>query len=359
MTMRLFKRFETRFGIDLGTSTTIIYQYGKGIVLNEPSVVALNRDNGQIEAVGEQARAMIGRTPEHLEIIYPLKDGVIANFDMTTAMLQYFIRKIGGRKPWFRNTCVYISVPCGITNVQKRAVEETAVHKGAKKAVAVEEPIAAAMGALLPVEEPTGSMILDIGGGTSQAAVLSMGGIVVSHSIRRGGMAIDSDIIEYVKKTYNLAIGQPTAEEIKIKIGQAVSPVKDLTFDAKGRDLISGLPKTVSISSREIYGLLEEFISAVVEAIRITLEKCPPELAGDVMERGVMLCGGGALLSGLARRLQEEILVPVHLADDPQACTALGTGRMIGYGLGASDDFRQWSKPETMTETDESVNSAS
>lgn len=328
--MQWFKGFETKLAVDLGTSTTIIYQKGKGIVLNEPSVVAYNRHSGAIEAAGEEARAMVGRTPEYLEVIFPLKDGVIANFDMTTVMLQHFVQKLEGRMSFFRSTSMHISVPCGITNVQKRAVEETVIRKGAKKAVAVEEPLAAALGAGLPVEEPTGCIVVDIGGGTTQVAVLSLGGIVVSHSVNRGGMSIDREIAEYVKKSYNLAIGQRTAEEVKIRIGSAVLPGKETAMDVRGRDLLTGLPKTLSVSAEEIHSLLEDFILATVEAVRTTLEQCPPELAGDIMDRGIMLCGGGALLCGLDRRLQEEIRVPVQIADRPQECTALGIGRMIG-----------------------------
>lgn len=330
MVMQWLRGFETKLGIDLGTSTTIIYEKGKGIVLSEPSVVAFNRENGGIEAAGEEARAMVGRTPGYLEVIFPLKDGVIANFDMTTVMLQHFVKKLEGKLPFLRTTSMFISVPCGITNVQKRAVEETVIRKGAKKAVAIEEPLAAALGAGLPVDEPTGCIVVDIGGGTIQVAVLSLGGIVVSHSVNRGGTSIDKEIAEYVKRTYNLAIGLRTAEEIKIRIGSAVLPEETSAMDIRGRDLVTGLPKTLNISAREVHSILGDFISAAVEAVRTTLEQCPPELAGDIMDRGIMLCGGGALLSGLDRRLQEEIRVPVQMADRPQECVALGIGRMIG-----------------------------
>ncbi|WP_426453336.1 rod shape-determining protein [Paenibacillus sp. S-38] len=324
-------RFDIYYGIDLGTSNTVIYQQGRGIVLREPSVVAIRQDTGEIVAVGTEAQAMIGRTPESLEIVYPLTSGVIANFEMTSQMLQLFIRKIEGRRRWLRNSQVYISVPCGITSVQKRAVEETMVHKGAKKAVAVEEPLAAALGAGMPVDEPIGSLVLDIGGGTSQVAVLSLGGIVVSHTVRRAGMSIDKDIIEYVKKTYNLAIGDRTAEEIKMRIGSAVELPEEISIDIRGRDLIDGLPRAVRLTSGEIRGLFDDFLAVIFEAIRYTLEHCPPELAGDVVERGMLLCGGGALLHGLDDRIQAETGVPVHIAAEPLDCTALGAGMMLDY----------------------------
>lgn len=336
--MGWLKGWETQFGIDLGTSTTMIYQRGKGIVLNEPSVVALQKETGEIEAVGEEARALIGRTPASMEVIYPLKDGVIANCDLTTAMLRSFIRKIEGGIPWFASANIWISVPCGVTNLQKRAVEETVVHKRTKRVITIEEPLAAAIGAGLPVSEPTGSMVLDIGGGTLQVAVLSLGGIVVSHSVRRGGMSIDQDIIEYVKKTYNLVIGERTAEELKLKLGTFILPDPNLNMQVRGRDLVSGLPKTITVNSREMYHLLEDFLTVIVDAVRLTLEKCSPELAGDVMERGITACGGGALLSGLGQRLQSETKVPVHIANRPQECTVLGTGMII-------DDARNLPSP--------------
>ncbi|MCP3773281.1 rod shape-determining protein [Paenibacillus sp. MZ04-78.2] len=327
----MLKRFDTLYGIDLGTSNTVIYQHRKGIVLREPSVVAIRQDSGEMVAAGTEAQAMIGRTPGNIDIIYPLMDGVIANFDITSAMLQHFIKKIQGRAPWFRSSQVYISVPCGITNVQKRAVEETMVHKGAKKAIAVEEPLAAALGAGLPVDQPIGSLVLDIGGGASQVAVLSLGGIVVSHTVRRAGMSLDRDIIEYVKKTYNLAIGERTAEEIKKQIGSVVERQKDKAIDIKGRDLIDGLPRSLRLISGEIFGLMDDFLVTILDAIRVTLEHCPPELAGDVVERGILLCGGGSLLHGLVERIQAETSVPVHMAAEPQDCTALGAGMMIDF----------------------------
>jgi rod shape-determining protein MreB len=329
----MLRRFEQLFGVDLGTCNTLIYQEGKGIVLEEPSVVAIRTDTGRIEAIGKEAYAMIGRTPANLQVIYPLKDGVIANFDMTTSMLKYFISKVQGRNHWFRSSRVIISVPCGITNVQKRAVEEMIIHRGAKKSVTIEEPLAAAMGAGLPVGEPVGSMVLDIGGGTSQVALISLGGIVVSKHVPSGGMAIDQNIIEYIKKTYHLVIGERTAEDIKKNAATALKPEKEMQMkmDIRGRDLVRGLPKTITITSNEIYELLDDFFILIVDSIRQAMEQCPPELAGDVMERGILLCGGGALLNGLDQRLQKETGVPVHLAENPMECIVLGTGKMLNY----------------------------
>jgi rod shape-determining protein MreB len=335
----MLKRFEELFSVDLGTCNTLIYQQGKGIVLQEPSVVAIRTDTGEIEAFGKEAYAMIGRTPTNLEVIYPLKDGVIANFDMTSAMLKHFISNIKRRYNWFRSFQMLISVPCGITNVQKRAVEEMIVHKGARKSITIEEPLAAAMGAGLPVAEPIGSMVLDIGGGTSQVAIISLGGIVVSEYVRRGGMSIDQDIIEYVKRTYNVIIGERTAEEIKKNVASAVMPEREEHMDIRGRSLVEGLPKTISISSTEIYEILDEFFMSIVESIRMAMEKCPPELAGDVMERGILLCGGGALLKGLDRRLQKETGVPVHLAEHPMECIAQGAGKMLHYNSESTGRF--------------------
>jgi rod shape-determining protein MreB len=327
----MLKRFEQLFGVDLGTCNTLIYQKGKGIVLQEPSVVAIRTDTGKIEAYGKEAHAMIGRTPENLDVIFPLKEGVIANFDMTAAMLKHFLNKIHGSGRWFRGSQVYIAVPCGITNVQKRAVEEMVVHKGARRSITIEEPLAAAMGAGLPVGEPIGSMVLDIGGGTSQVALISLGGIVVSQLLPRGGMSIDQDIIEYVKKTYNMVIGQRTAEELKKNTATAILPDQEKRMDIRGRDLVEGLPKSISISSSEIYGILKDFFDLLVGSIRQAMEECPPELAGDIMERGILLCGGGALLEGLDKRLQNETGVPVHLAEHPLECIVMGAGKILNY----------------------------
>ncbi|MEK3913139.1 rod shape-determining protein [Paenibacillus sp. FSL H7-0331] len=349
----MFKRFEQLFGVDLGTCNTLIYQQGVGIVLREPSVVAIHKETGQIEAFGEQAYAMIGRTPANLEVVYPLKDGVIANFDMTSAMLKHFISKIQGKYNWFRGSQIYISVRCGITEVQKRAVEEMIVHKGGRKSVTIEEPLAAAIGAGLPVADPIGSMVVDIGGGTSQVALISLGGIVVSQYVRIGGMSLDQDMIEYVKRKYNLVIGERTAEEIKKNLASAVIPEGDVRMDVRGNDMMEGLPKTISISSKEIYEIVDQFSMSIVETIRQTMEQCPPELAGDLMERGILLCGGGALLHGLDRRLQQETGIPVYLAEKPMECIAHGAGEMLSYKLLASGHHSAGSsKPSKITETD-------
>jgi rod shape-determining protein MreB len=325
----MLKRFDKLYGIDLGTSNTVIYEQGKGIVLNEPSVVAINQNTGEILAVGTEAQAMIGRAPDYVDITYPLMNGVIANFDMTSRMLQHFIKKVQKRSSFLRISQVYISVPCGITNVQKRAVEETIIRKGAKKAVVVEEPLAAALGAGLPIDEPIGHLILDIGGGTCQVAVLSLGGIVASHTVYRAGLSLDRDIKDYVKRQYSMEIGERTAEEIKKQIGTASVSIKERTLDIRGRNLIDGLPRSIRLTSTEIYMLVDDFLKMLIEAIRTTLEQCPPELAGDVVEQGILLCGGGALLEGIDERIGVETGVSVRIAEFPLDCTALGTGMMM------------------------------
>ncbi|MDR6550038.1 rod shape-determining protein [Paenibacillus qinlingensis] len=342
----MFKQFDKLYGIDLGTSNTVIFEKGKGIVLNEPSVVAFNLQTGELLAAGTEAQAMIGRAPAHVEITYPLINGVIANFDKTSIMLKYFIKKIQGRSSFLRSSQIYITVPCGITNVQKRAIEETIVHKGAKKAIAVEEPLAAALGAGLMLEEPIGHLVLDIGGGTCQVAVLSLGGIVASHTINQGGLSIDRDIMDYVKRQYNLEIGERTAEQIKMEIGTASTSTEERTLDIRGRDLVDGLPRSIRLVSSEIYTVVNEFLGSLIEAIRATLELCPPELAGDVMEQGILLCGGGALLEGIDERIRAETGVAVHIADQPLICTALGTGQMLGVYKSKSRPLTHEREPE-------------
>ncbi|MFD0697995.1 rod shape-determining protein [Paenibacillus sp. GCM10027628] len=344
----MFKQFDKLYGIDLGTSNTVIFEKGKGIVLNEPTVVAFHQHTGELLAAGAEAQAMIGRAPAHVDITYPLMNGVISNFEKTSSMLQYFIKKIQGRSSFLRSSQIYISVPCGITNVQKRAIEETVVHKGAKKAIAVEEPLAAALGAGINLDEPIGHLVLDIGGGNCQVAVLSLGGIVASHTIHRAGMSIDRDIMDYVKRQYNMEIGERTAEEIKKQIGTAVNTVEERTIDIRGRDLINGLPRSIQLTSSEIYAVVNDFLGTLIEAIRATLELCPPELAGDVMEQGILLCGGGALLDGIDERIRAETGVAVHIADDPLACTALGTGMMLGEHRVKNRPVKPESKTEEM-----------
>ncbi|MFC5448479.1 rod shape-determining protein [Paenibacillus aestuarii] len=326
----MLKRFDQLFGIDLGTSNTVIYQKGKGIVLNEPTVIAFDQLSGELLAAGTEAQAMIGRAPAHVEITYPLVNGVISNFEKTSSMLKYFVKKLQGRASFLRGSQMFISVPCGITNVQKRAIEETVVIKGAKKAVAVEEPLASALGAGLSLDEPLGHLVLNIGGGTCQVAVLSLGGVVASNTLNRAGMTLDQDIMDYVKRQYNMEIGERTAEEIKKQVGTALDSTPERTIDIRGRDLVNGLPRSIRLTSTEIFTVVNEFLIVLVETIRSTLELCPPELAGDVIEQGMLLCGGGALIEGIDERIRLETGVPVHIAESPMECTALGTGMMLG-----------------------------
>jgi rod shape-determining protein MreB and related proteins len=326
----MLKRFEKLYGIDLGTSNTVIFEQGKGIVLNEPSVVAYHQDTGELLAVGTEAHAMIGRAPAHVDITYPLINGVIANFDKASSMLQHFIKKIQGKASLLRSSQVYISVPSGITNVQKRVIEETIVHRGAKKATAIEEPLASALGAGLSIDEPIGHLVLDIGGGNCQVAVLSLGGIVASHTIHRAGISIDRDIMDYVKRQYNMEIGEQTAETIKKQIGTADTSTEERFLDIRGRNVIEGLPRSIRLTTSEIYTVVRDFLAALIEAIRATLELCPPELAGDVMEQGILLCGGGALIDGIDEWIRKETGIAVHIAEHPLECTALGTGMMFG-----------------------------
>lgn len=320
--------FTRDIGIDLGTANTLVHVKGKGIVLREPSVVAINKKNNTILAVGDAAKSMIGRTPGDIVAIRPMKDGVIADFDVTQSMLKYFI-KSALAKGGFGKPRVVICVPSGVTEVEKRAVEEATLQAGAKEAYLIEEPMAAAIGANLPVEEPSGSMVVDIGGGTSEVAVISLGGIVTSKSLRVAGDELDEAIVHYVKKEYNLMIGERTAEQIKMNIGAAYPKDKEQTTEIRGRDLITGLPKNMLLTSREITEALREPINAIVDAIKFTLEKTPPELASDIMDRGIMLTGGGALLSGLDKLIREETGMPVYIAENPLDCVAMGTGKVL------------------------------
>lgn len=326
--MSLFNGLTRDMGIDLGTANTLVFVKGKGIIIREPSVVAIQTNTKEVLAVGEDAKKMIGRTPGNIVAIRPLKDGVIADFDVTQNMLKYFIKKATQQKSIFQPRVV-ICVPSGVTEVEKRAVEEAAIHAGAKEAYLIEEPMAAAIGAGLPVQEATGSMVVDIGGGTTEVAIISLGGIVTSKSIRVGGDELDEAIVTYIKREYSLMIGERTAENIKIKIGSADKDMEVIKMDIRGRDLISGLPKTLEISSVEIYEALKEPVLNILDAIKSTLEKTPPELASDVMELGIMLTGGGALLQGLDRLVIKETGMPVHIADDPLDCVALGTGKAL------------------------------
>ncbi len=314
--------------VDLGTANTLIYVRGRGIVLNEPSVVALNANTGQIVAVGADAKRMIGRTPGHILAIRPLKDGVIADFDVTERMLRYFIQKVHTRRHLAKPRIV-IAVPSGLTGVEQSAVKEAAHQAGARRVYIFEEPLAAAIGAGLPVNEPMGNMVVDIGGGTTEVAVISLGGIVTSESIRVGGDELDQAIITFAKKEHSLMLGERTAEHIKISIGSAYPAADEPQAEIRGRDLVSGLPKTIVISAEEVRRAIEEPLSAIVDAVKTTLDKCPPELAGDVMDRGIALAGGGALLRGMDDRLREETGLPIHLADSPLESVALGTGKCV------------------------------
>ena len=325
----LFGGLSHDMGIDLGTANTLVHIKGKGIVLREPSVVAIKSDTGDVLAVGDEAKRMIGRTPGSIVAIRPMKDGVIADFDVTQAMLKYFIRKAMNTKSFVRPRVV-VGVPSGVTEVEKRAVIDAAQQAGAREAYLIEEPMAAAIGAGLPVEEATGSMVVDIGGGTTEIAVISLGGIVTSCSIRIGGDEMDSSIIQYIKREYNLLIGERTAEEIKINIGTAiVNPNQDKTMDIRGRDLVSGLPKTVRIKSSEICEALSEPVQKIVDAVKGTLEKTPPELAADVMDHGIMMTGGGSLLNSLDKLLSHETGMPVLVSEDALSCVGEGTGRSL------------------------------
>ena len=320
--------FARDIGIDLGTANTLVHVKGRGIVVREPSVVAINRKTNTILAVGDDAKNMIGRTPGDIVAIRPMKDGVIADFDVTQSMLRYFIKK-AINTGFMSKPRVVICVPSGVTEVEKRAVEEATLQAGAKEAYLIEEPMAAAIGANLPVEEPSGSMIVDIGGGTSEVAVISLGGIVTSKSLRIAGDEFDEAIAHYVKKEYNLMIGERSAENIKMTIGAAYPKPKEEFMEIRGRDLITGLPKNLTISSSEIIEALKEPINAIIDSIKYTLEKTPPELASDIMDRGIMLAGGGALLSGLDKLIMEETGMPVSVAENPLDCVAIGAGKVL------------------------------
>jgi len=310
-------------GIDLGTSNILVYAKGRGIVVREPSVVAVSED--EIVAMGEEARAMLGRTPDAITAVKPVQDGVIANFSITRKMLRYLLTRTCGRRKMFKPQ-VCICIPSGATAVEKRAVVEAAVSAGARRAIPVEEPMAAAIGAGLEVTSPNGHLVVDIGGGTTDIAVISLGGIVISESVRLGGSEMDNMITRQIKRSYNLIIGERTAEDIKIKIGSAYPMPNETTMTVKGRDVLSGLPKTIEISSEEVREALAESVATLVERVRSVLERTPPELAADVIERGITLTGGGALLRGLDRLIEAQTDVPVHLAEDPLTCVAVGTG---------------------------------
>ncbi|HUF61449.1 MAG TPA: rod shape-determining protein [Verrucomicrobiales bacterium] len=325
---RFFGLLSNDIGIDLGTANTLVYVKDHGIVLREPSVVAVKAGTSEVLAVGEDAKRMLGRTPGNIVAIRPLKDGVIADFEVTEAMLRHFIRKVHNRRTVARPRVV-IAVPSGITEVEKRAVEESARQAGAREVYLIEEPMAAAIGVGLPVQDASGNMIIDIGGGTTEVALISLSGIVYSRSVRVAGDELDEAIINYMKRAYNLMIGERTAEEIKIRLGSAYPYGKEMTMEVKGRDLVAGLPKTISITSQEIREAMLEPLNTIVDSVRVTLERCPPELAADLVERGMVLAGGGALLRGLDKLLSEETGLPVHVAEDPLSAVAEGAGKVL------------------------------
>ncbi|WP_026123054.1 rod shape-determining protein [Nocardiopsis halotolerans] len=315
--------------VDLGTANTLVYVRGRGIVLNEPSVVALNTSTGRIVAVGIEAKQMIGRTPTNITAIRPLKDGVIADFEITERMLRYFIQKIHRRRH-FAKPRLIVAVPSGITSVEHRAVKEAGYQAGARRVYIIEEPMAAAIGAGLPVHEPTGNMVVDIGGGTTEVAVISMGGIVTSQSIRVGGDELDQAIATFVKKEFSLMIGERTAEELKMAVGSAYpTSSEEVRAEVRGRDLVSGLPKTIVLAESDVRQAMEEPVTAIIDAVRTSLDKCPPELSGDIMDRGIAVTGGGALLRGLDERLLHETGMPIHIADNALDSVAVGSGTCV------------------------------
>lgn len=328
MFKRLFGRYSQDMGIDLGTANTLVHVQGRGVVLREPSVVAIDKEHHRVCSVGEDAKQMVGRTPSHIVAIRPLKDGVIADFEITREMLQHFIKKVH-RGRTFAFPRVMVGIPSGITEVERRAVIEAAMDAGAREARTIEEPMAAAIGAGLPVSEPTGSMIVDIGGGTTEVAVISLGGIVTSRSLRVAGDEIDEAITAYVRRTYNLLIGERTSEYLKLELGSAYPLAEEISCEIKGRDLVSGLPRSVRINSADLREAIKEPVDQIVETVKSTLEQSPPELASDIMERGIVLAGGGALLRGLDQLLAHEAGISVHIADDPLSCVALGTGETV------------------------------
>jgi len=324
----LWQFFARDIGIDLGTANTLVYVKGRGIVIDEPSVVAVDRDRKVPLAVGLEAKQMLGRTPGNIVAIRPMKDGVIADIDTTEMMLKYFINKAGSRRAPFRPRII-ISIPSGVTGVERRAVQEAALRAGAREAHVIEEPMAAAIGAGLPVEEPTGSMVVDIGGGTTEVAIISLGGLVTAKSIRVAGDELDEAIVQYIKRHYNLLIGERTGEEIKQTIGSAYPVGEEQSMEIRGRDLVTGLPRTLRVTSEEIRKAMAEPVAAIVEAIKVTLENTPPELAADIMDRGIVMTGGGALLKGLDVLISKETGMPVHVADEPLLCVVKGCGKCL------------------------------
>ena len=330
MLSKLFPFLENDMGVDLGTANTLVYVRGKGVVLREPSVVAMDQATRRVLAVGDEAKRMLGRTPGSIIAVRPLKDGVISDFEVTEAMLKCFIEKASkSQNRWRPRPRLVIAVPSGITEVERRAVCESAAHAGARSVRLIEEPLAAAIGVGLPVQDASGNMIIDIGGGTTEMAIISLGGIVFSRSVRVAGDELDEAIINYLKRAYNLMIGERTAEDIKIKIGSVYPLEKEITMEVRGRDLVAGLPKTLTLTSQEVREALLEPVQIILESVRLTLERCPPELSSDLVERGVVLAGGGALLRGFDRLLSEETGLPIHVAEDPLSAVVEGTGKVL------------------------------
>ena len=315
-------------GVDLGTANVLVYIKGKGIVLREPSVVAIDRDSNRVLEIGEAARRMLGRTPGNIVAIRPLREGVIADYDMTESMLRHFIERVIGRSFMFKPR-IMICIPSGCTTVERRAVLEAAQQAGARKTCLIEEPLAAALGAGLDIAEPYGSMVVDIGGGTTDIAVISLGGIVLSESLRIGGDKFDESIIRYVKKEYNVMIGERTAEQVKIEIGSASRGAREGALEVRGRDLLTGLPKTIRLTVNEIADALEEPVNRIVQCVKKVLEDTPPELGSDIMDRGIVMTGGGSMLYGLDKLIQKETGIPTYLAEDPLSCVAIGTGKAL------------------------------
>ncbi len=320
--------FTKNIGIDLGTANTLVFMRGKGIIMREPSVVAVDTKTSTVRCVGQEAKQVIGRTPGSIVAVRPLKDGVIADYDITIGMLKEFIQRVAG-KPLFFRPRIVICIPSGVTEVERRAVGNAARSAGAGEVMIMEEPMAAAIGAGLPIEEPTGNMVVDIGGGTTEVAVISLGGIVAARSIRVGGDEFDQSIIAYIKRKYNLLIGERTAEQVKVEIGSAYPTEEEGTMEIKGRNLVDGLPKNITVSSDEIREALSESVASVIDAIKETLERTPPELSADIIDRGIMLTGGGALLRGLDRLINKETGIDVHIAESPLDCVAIGAGSVL------------------------------
>ncbi len=324
----LFGLFSNDLAVDLGTANTLVYVKGKGVVLSEPSVVAIQKNSKNVIAVGKEAKRMLGRTPGGIEAIRPMKDGVIANFEMAEAMLRYFIRKVHNRKTLVRPR-VIVCVPSGITQVEKRAVRDSVLQAGAREIYIIEEPMAAAIGAGLPIQDPSGNMVVDIGGGTTEVAVISLSGIVYSGSVRVGGDEMDECIAQHIKRKYNLMIGESTSEQIKIAIASAYPLPEPRTMEVKGRDLVAGVPKTLVINDEEMRNCLAEPISSIVDIVKMALERTPPELAADIVDRGIVLAGGGSLLTGLDCLLREETKLPILYSEDPLSCVVLGAGKIL------------------------------